>query len=140
MIRTCSSCGAKNRVPATRLRDAPRCGKCKTAFGALDRPVELADPQAFDELVSGSPLPVLVDFWAPWCGPCRIVGPELEKLARDKAQSVVVAKLNTDAVPNVAARYGISGIPTMILFHGGRESKRLSGAMPARAIAQQLGI
>jgi thioredoxin 2 len=102
--------------------------------------VVLNDVAAFDELIGGSKLPVLVDFWAPWCGPCRMVAPEMEKLAQSKASSLVVAKVDTESVPGVAARFGISGIPTMILFEGGREAKRLSGAMPAQAIAARLGL
>ncbi len=140
MIRKCPSCGSKNRIPAARLHEVPRCGKCKTPLGAVAEPIVLSDASAFDELIGGSKLPVLVDFWAPWCGPCRMVAPEMEKLARDKSRALVVAKVDTDSVPSIAARFGISGIPTMILFEGGHESKRLSGAMPASAIASRLGI
>jgi len=140
MILECPSCGSKNRIPASRLLEIPHCGQCKTNLGPVTAPVQLPDGMAFDELILGSPLPVLVDFWAPWCGPCRTVGPELEKLAKQKAGSLLVAKLNTDAVPDVASRFGITGIPTMILFQHGREAKRLSGAMPANAIASGLGL
>jgi len=90
--------------------------------------------------VAQSPLPVLVDFWAPWCGPCRIVGPEMEKLARQESGSLVVAKLNTDEIPEVANRFGIRGIPTFILFKDGREFKRASGAMQAAQIAAAVGF
>jgi len=94
----------------------------------------------FDALVSDSPLPVLVAFWAPWCGPCHAVAPELERLARDRAGRVVVAKVDTDGLPDVAGRYGIRGIPTMILFREGREAARVSGAMGAEDIAQRVGL
>ncbi len=104
------------------------------------QPVNVRSAEEFDELLWKSPLPILTDFWAAWCGPCKMVAPELEKLARDKAGQVVVAKVDTDALPEVAGRYQISGIPTMILFQQGREAKRVSGAMPAAAIAQQLGL
>ncbi len=140
MQRRCASCGAENRIPAEKLDKQPRCGRCKAPFAAEDHPVALTDAAAFDELVAGSPLPVLVDFWAPWCGPCRMVAPELEKISKTKAGKVVVAKLNTDEVPAVAARFGISAIPTMVLFRAGRETKRAAGMMRAPEIERTLGI
>jgi thioredoxin len=91
--------------------------------------------EEFDELVQGAGVPVLVDFWAAWCGPCRMVAPELEKLANERGGKVVVAKVDTDALPDVAGRFGIRSIPTMVLMRDGREEKRLSGAMPVSAIA-----
>ena len=94
----------------------------------------------FDELVKSSPLPVVVDFWAAWCGPCRMVAPELEKLAQARAGQIVVAKLDTEAVPEVAARYGIRSIPTFIRFDRGAEVRRASGAMQATALASALGL
>src|SRR5688572_23751338 len=102
MIRECPSCGSKNRVPAAKLAQRPKCGRCHTELGAPDEPFALESAAAFDELVSASPLPVLVDFWAAWCGPCRAVAPEVEKLARRHAGHVVVAKLDTEQVPDVA--------------------------------------
>lgn len=140
MIRVCPSCGSSNRVPASKLHLAPRCGRCKTALGPLAQPIAVESAESFDELVGGSPLPVLVDFWAAWCGPCRAVAPELEKLARARAGELVIAKLDTDALPTVAGRYGIRGIPTMILFRGGREATRVSGAMPAAEIEKRLAL
>ena len=140
MIRACPSCGRSNRIPVSKLDRTAKCGECKTALLPLDAPVEIGAPDSFDDLVGSSPLPVLVDFWAPWCGPCRVIAPELEKLARERAGRVVVAKLNTDELPSVASRYGIQGIPTMILFRDGAESQRVSGAMPGSAIASRLGL
>src|SRR5262249_21364968 len=92
--------------------------------------------EAFDALVRESPLPVVVDFWAPWCGPCRMVAPELEKVARRASGSYVVAKVNTDAVPELGDRYRVQSIPTMAVFRGGSEVTRTSGARPAEAIEQ----
>jgi thioredoxin 2 len=140
MIVACSSCKAPNRLPAARLRDKARCAACKAPLLPPTSPVPVASEVDFDELVRASPAPVLVDFWAPWCGPCHMVAPELEKLAAERVGDVVVAKVDTEALPSVAARFGIRSIPTMILFRGGGEAKRVTGAMPARAIAQALGI
>jgi thioredoxin 2 len=136
----CASCSARNRVPAKRLLDKAKCAQCKAALLPVLRPLALASAQDFDELVRDAPLPVLVDFWAAWCGPCRMVAPEMEKLARDKAESVLVAKVDTEALPTVAQRFNIRSIPTMILFRGGAEAQRLSGAMPAAEISRQLAL
>lgn len=136
----CSSCAKRNRVPAKRLRDKAKCAACKTALLPVTRPVALGSAQDFDELVRDAPAPVLVDFWAAWCGPCRMVAPELEKLARDRAEQVIVAKVDTEALPQIAQRFQISSIPTLVLFRDGSEVRRLSGAMPAAEIAKQLGL
>jgi thioredoxin 2 len=122
------------------LGEKARCAVCKSALLPLTHPVAVQTSQDFDELVRNSPGPVLVDFWADWCGPCRAVAPELEHIARERAGTVVVAKVDTDALPDIAARFGIRGIPTMILFRGGQEADRVSGAMPASAIANRLAI
>ena len=136
----CTSCGRLNRVPPARLTDKAHCAACKAPLLPLAKPIALRSAEEFDELVRAAPVPVLVDFWAAWCGPCRVVGPELEKLARDRSGSVVVAKVDTDAVPDVAGRFGIRSIPTMVLMRDGQESKRVSGAMPASAIASSLAL
>jgi thioredoxin 2 len=140
MIRTCADCGSKNRVPSAKLDQSARCGRCHRELGALGEPIPIGSAADFDELVGGSPLPVLVDFWADWCGPCRVVAPELERLARERAGKAVIAKVDTDRLPDVAGRYDIRSIPTMVLFRGGAEAARTSGAMPAREIAERVGL
>jgi thioredoxin 2 len=140
MIVTCAACSKANRFPAARMGDKAKCGSCRGALLPIAHPVPLASAAEFDELVQQSQLPVLVDYWAEWCGPCRMVAPELEKLAAQRLGKLVIAKVDTEALPDVARRFGISSIPTMILFRNGKEAERLSGAMPASAIAARLGI
>jgi thioredoxin 2 len=136
----CSSCSTLNRVPARRLLDRAKCAKCKAALLPLAVPVSVASARDFEELVRDATVPVLVDFWAAWCGPCRMVAPEMAKVARQRANGVIVAKVDTEALPAVAERFAIRSIPTMILFRGGTETRRLSGAMPATEIIKQLAL
>ena len=140
MVVDCQSCSRLNRVPAVRLRDVARCSACKAALLPLKSPVAVRSAEEFAELAAGSPVPVLVDFWAAWCGPCRAVAPELEAIARDRSGRVVVAKVDTEALPDVASRFGIRSIPTMVLLRGGKEAQRITGAMNAEAIAARLSI
>ncbi|MBY8827381.1 thioredoxin TrxC [Hephaestia mangrovi] len=129
----CPACGALNRVPEARLADAPTCGRCHAAL-FTGKPVA-ADSALFDKLVGKGSLPVLVDFWAAWCGPCRMMAPAFETAARQLEPRVRLAKLDTEAAPDIAARYAIRSIPTLILFRQGREVARQSGVMSAEAIA-----
>jgi thioredoxin 2 len=128
----CPHCGTKNRIPAARLADGPVCGRCQQAL--LDgRPVELDDAR-FDAVVGGTELPVVVDFWAPWCGPCRMMAPQFEQAARDLRGRAVLVKVNSDDNPRVAARFGIRSIPTLVRLQAGREVARRAGALPAPQI------
>jgi thioredoxin 2 len=132
VIVACSGCGRRNRVPYA-AREA-KCGGCGAALGPRGAPLDVPDAPAFDALISASPIPVLVDFWAPWCAPCRVVAPELERVAAANAGRLYVAKVNTDAVPELGERFRIRSIPTMAVFEGGREVSRTSGARPAPEI------
>jgi thioredoxin 2 len=134
VIRTCSACGQQNRIPAKHLADRGKCGACKAELPALADPVEV-NREAFDEIVRDARVPVFVDFWAAWCGPCRMVAPEVKKLATKMAGSAIVLKVDTDAQPEVAGRFGIRSIPTFIVFKDGKPVVRESGARNASGLA-----
>jgi thioredoxin 2 len=130
----CPACLAANRVPAARIGEEPKCGKCGARL--LDgAPVELREDQ-FETFVQRTELPVLADFWAPWCGPCRAMAPQFERAAKELKARVRLVKVNTEEAQALAARYGIRAIPTLVLFRNGAEVKRASGAMDAGALAR----
>ena len=130
----CPHCGTTNRLPHERLVDAPACGKCKKAL--FDgHPVALTEAD-FDRHVGKSDIPIVVDFWAAWCGPCKMMAPQFARAAQELEPAVRLAKLDTEAAQGIAARYGIRSIPTMIAFKGGREIARQSGAMDAASIVR----
>jgi thioredoxin 2 len=134
VIVPCPSCGQRNRRAFDKLDAESRCGKCQSALPAAGAPIEVRDVAAFDAAVGASNLPVVVDFWAPWCGPCHMVAPELERVAKAAAGRYLVVKVNTDEVPDLGDRFRIRSIPTMAVFQGGREVGRTSGARPAADI------
>jgi thioredoxin 2 len=127
MIRACEACGAKNRIPAKHLSDAGRCGSCKKDLPPVGYPIE-ADEALFGEVILGSKVPVLVDFWAPWCGPCRMVAPEVSALASEMAGHAVVLKVDTEAHPGLASRYRIQSIPNFVVFRDGQIVFQQAGA------------
>lgn len=134
VIVSCRACGTRNRLLYARLSQAVRCGNCKQMLSAPDAPIEMTSSAQFDQLVAHAAVPVVVDYWAPWCGPCRMVAPELEKVAARQAGRALVVKVNTDQLADLGERFGIRSIPTLAVFAGGREVARTAGARPAEEI------
>ena len=140
MIIRCARCGTKNRIPKNRLKDRPRCGKCQTPLAIdtiHDHPVDVTDDTFNREVLSHNGT-VLVDCWAPWCGPCRMVSPMLEQLASEYAGRAKIVKLNVDENPRSASQFGIQSIPTLLFFKGGKQVQRLVGALPKAEIERHL--
>lgn len=138
VLMTCPTCGTTNRLKFAALQRAVKCGKCKAALPYPSHPVDVPDARAFDAAIAQSSVPVVVDFWAAWCGPCRMMAPEIDKVAQRTAGRSLVLKVNTDAIPDLSLRYQIRGIPTIVVFAGGKESTRVSGVQPAANIEQML--
>jgi thioredoxin 2 len=134
VIVECAGCGKKNRLAYERLGDSVQCGQCKQPIKTPAEPIELHSSADFDSLIAKSSLPVVVDYWAPWCGPCRMVAPELQKVAVRQAGQAIVVKVNTDELSDLGQRFGIRSIPTLAIFAGGKEVARESGARPAEQI------
>jgi thioredoxin 2 len=129
MLRPCPLCGVTNRIPGARLSDKGRCGACKGEFPPLNVPLDVTGEREFDEIVKGAKVPVLVDFWAAWCGPCRMVAPEVARAASELAGRAVVLKVDTEQNPELAARYQVRSIPNFAVFYGGAKALQQAGAV-----------
>jgi thioredoxin 2 len=126
MIRECPSCGKKNRIPAEHLADNGRCGSCKAPLPAIAEPID-ADTSTFDEIVTGARVPVLVDFWAAWCGPCRMAAPEVKRTAEQMSGRAIVLKVDTERWPALAQRFNIMSIPNFVVTKDGRVVRQQAG-------------
>lgn len=137
----CTSCGRRNRIPASRAREQGKCGQCKAVLNTEDlfttTPMMVTDAD-FDQKVLKAPLPVLLDCWAPWCGPCKMMGPVFDQLAAEWRGRIRVCKLNVDENPQTAARFQTQSIPTMLVFDNGQLKDTMIGAMPKHQIVQKM--
>ena len=138
VVRTCAHCGQKNRVPAKHLADTGRCGVCKTPLPPVAEPLSV-DDTVFDEIIREARVPVLVDFWAEWCGPCHMAAPEVSRTAANMAGKAVVLKVDTEKYPQLSARFDIRGIPNFVVFAGGRVVMQQAGVVGHEQMDQWLG-
>jgi thioredoxin 2 len=137
MNRTCPACGAVNRIPPNHLSDAGKCGACKAKLPPQSVPID-ADPALFDQIVAAARVPILIDFWAAWCGPCRTAAPEVKKAAAETAGKAIVLKVDTEAHPQLAARFGVQGIPNFVVLEAGKVVFQQAGLVPAAEMVRWL--
>jgi thioredoxin 2 len=129
VVRNCPACGTANRIPAKHLYDTGRCGSCKSPMPPLGEPLEV-DDSSFGQVISEATVPVLTDFWADWCGPCRMAAPEVHALAHEMAGKAIVLKVNTEECPRVSSQFRIQSIPNFVVFRGGRPVFQRAGVAP----------
>ena len=137
LVRTCKSCGQKNRIPAKHLADTGRCGACKSPLPSVNEPLE-GNPEQFDEITQNARVPVLVDFWAAWAGPCKMSAPEVARTAADMAGRAVVVKVDIERYPQLAARFNVLSIPNFVVLYGGRVVTQQPGAVDHRQMENWL--
>ena len=138
ILIACGSCGTTNRLKYAMLERATQCGKCKAALPHPNAPIDVPNTRVFDAAISKASVPVLIDLWASWCGPCHMMAPEIDKVAERTAGRALILKVDTEANPELSARYGIRSIPTIMIFQGGKEVQRTPGVQPAATLEQLL--